>query len=444
MILLKILSGAIMSNQSISPRKTETDKYSVSIVRGENIVDRVTKAIELIGGMKRFVKKGDKVLIKANLVDGSPYETGETVHPETIRTLVKQAKAAGASQIIVGDAVTSWDMTLYDAVAKIAREEGGEWVDLGRSPRIEVEVKNPVFFEKVRVAKELVECDVLINAGTLKTHHLVGVTVAIKNMYGVLELKDRINYHQSDRIEEIIVDINLVKSSNLVVVDGGFSTHHWPAFEVQKMDLAMAGDNAVLVDAVAAKVMGADPKKLRYLRWAEEHDLGSSDIEKHRILGLTIEEAFREKTEDMVDIVNKESEKVKIINQGACTGCYGRLATVLLREHEINSAKTRLYVLMGPEAKPPNPPDGDSDCILCGNCLAPTFFNKLQGTFVSGCPPDLEAFKQALSKYLPPRRRMTRREWQKIHKEIEARGINLPKDFRRPFPPRPYWEKEYT
>jgi uncharacterized protein (DUF362 family) len=428
-----------MSHQETSPRKTGSEKYSVSIVRGENVVDRITKAIQLIGGIEKFVKKGDKVLIKANLVDGSPYKTGETVHPETVRTLVKLAKAAGASQVLVGDAVTSWDMTLYDAVAKIVREEGGEWVDLGQSPRIEVSVKNPVFFEKVKVAKELVECDVLINAGTLKTHHLVGVTVAIKNLYGVLELQDRINYHQLDRIEEIIVDLNLVKPSSLVVVDGGFSTHHWPAFEVQKMDLAMAGDNVVLVDAVAAKVMGVDPKALRYLRWAEEHGLGSSDIEKHRVLGLTIEEAFRVKTVNMVDYINKESEKVKIINQGACTGCYGRLATVLLQRHDINSAKTKLYVLMGPEAKLPTPLEEDSACILCGNCLAPTFYNKLQGTFVPGCPPDTEAFMQALSKHLAPRHRLTRREWQKIHKEMAKRGFQGKPPF---FPPRPIQEKE--
>ncbi len=429
-----------MSRQETSPRKTKGEKYSVSIVRGENVVDRVTKAIQLIGGIEKFVKKGDKVLIKANLVDGSPYETGETVHPETVRTLVKMAKSAGASQVLVGDAVTSWDMTLYDAVAKIVREEGGEWVDLGQSPRIEVNVKNPVFFEKVKVAKELVECDVLINAGTLKTHHLVGVTVAIKNIYGALEMQDRINYHQLDRIEEIIVDLNLVKPSSLVVVDGGFSTHHWPAFEVQKMDLAMAGDNAVLVDAVAAKVMGANPKALRYLKWAEEHGLGSSNIEKHRVLGLTVEEAFRAKTVNMVDYINKESENVKIINKGACTGCYGRLSTVLLQRYDINSAKTKLYVLMGPEAKLPTPLEEGSACILCGNCLAPTFYNKLQGTFVPGCPPDTEAFMQALNKHLAPRHRLTRREWQKIHKEMEKRGFKgrLP-----PFPPRPMGEGEH-
>jgi uncharacterized protein (DUF362 family) len=413
-----------MPHQEKTPGKSGADRYTVSIVRDENIADRVTKAVELVGGMERFVGKGDKVLIKANLVDGSPYETGETVHPETLRTLVKLAKAAESSQIVVGDAVTSWDTTLFDAVAKIAREEGAEWVDLGQSPRAEVKVENPVFFEKVKVAKELVECDVLINAGALKTHHLVGVTVAIKNLYGVLELKDRIHYHQIDRIEEIIVDLNQVKPSNLVVVDGGYSTHHWPAFEVQKMDLAMAGDNAVLVDAVAARVMGADPKALRYLRWAEEHGLGSSDIENHRIVGLTIEEAFRKKTVNMVDYVNKESDKVKIISQGACTGCYGRLTTALLQRHDVNSAKKKLYVLMGPEARLPSPLEEGSACILCGNCCAPTFYNKLQGTFVPGCPPDMEAFMQALQSYLTPRRRLTRREWERIQKEMEAGGFS--------------------
>jgi hypothetical protein len=93
---------------------------------------------------------------------------------------------------------------------------------------------------------------------------------------------------------------------------------------------------------------------------------------------------------------------------------------------------------MGPEAKLPTPLEEGSACILCGNCLAPTFYNKLQGTFVLGCPPDTEAFMQALSKHLAPRHRLTRREWQKIHKEMEARGMKIPKDFKPPFPPRPY------
>ena len=140
----------------------------------------------------------------------------------------------------------------------------------------------------------------------------------------------------------------------------------------------------------------------------------------------------------MVDFVNKESENVKIINQGACTGCYGRLSTMIMQRHDIHSAKTKLYVLMGPEAKPPNPQDKDSNILLCGNCLAPTFYNKLQGTFVPGCPPDTEAFMQALSKYLAPRRRLTRREWEKIHKEMEEKGIKLPKNFKPPFPPEPH------
>ncbi len=423
-----------MSNQTMLPPKTEANKYIVSIVRGENVADRVNKAIELIGGIKRFIKKGDKVLIKANLVDGKPYETGETVHPETLRTIIKLAKAAEALQVKVGDAVTSWDMTLYNTVAKIAEEEGAEWVDLGQSPRAEVQVNNSVFFEKVTVAKELVECDKLINVGTLKTHHLAGVTVAMKNLYGVLDHQDRIKYHRLDRLEEVIVDLNLVKPSSLVVVDGGFTTHHWPAFEVQKMDLAIAGSNVVLADAVAAKVMGADPKAIRYLRWAEEHGLGSADIDRHQILGLTIEEAYRAKTVNMVDFINKESENIKIINQGACTGCYGRLSTVTMQRFDLHSAKTKLYVLMGPNAKPPNPMEKDATCILCGNCLAPTFYNGLRGIHVSGCPPDLEAFAQVLGNYLAPRRRLTRQEWEKIHKDMEAKGIKLPKNFKPPFP----------
>jgi len=396
------------------------DGYIVSIVRDERIVERTTRAVELVGGMAKYVGKGDRVIIKPNLVDGNPYETGETVHPETVRTLVRLAKAAGASHITVGDCITSRSTILYDTIANVAKKEGAEWVDFNKASQVEVNIENPVHFDRVKVPESLLSCDVLINVPALKTHHLAGVTVAFKNLYGFLELQDRIFYHRSDKIEEVIVDLNIVKPSSLIVVDGGYSTHHWPAFEVQKLDLTIAGNNAVLVDTVAARVMGVDPKTIRYLGWAEERGLGPTDISKQKLVGLPIAEAFRHRTSNLVDYINRENENIKIVNGGACTGCYGRLSTGLLFRHDPRSAKKKLYILMGPKAELPEVPGEDHVRILCGSCLAPTFYNKLKGEFVPGCPPDLDAFAHTIGKFLAPRQRMTRREWE----EAQSKDTN--------------------
>jgi len=113
---------------------------------------------------------------------------------------------------------------------------------------------------------------------------------------------------------------------------------------------------------------------------------------------------------------------------------------MLLQHHDINSAKSKLYVLMGPQAKQPAPMEEGAACILCGNCLAPTFYNNLKGTFVPGCPPSLEDFKQALGKYLAPRKRLSRREWQKILKKMEKRGFKGPHGPPPFLPPRPRGE----
>jgi len=373
--------------------------HVVSIVRDTDLEQRVLRAIELMGGLERFIGNGDKVLIKPNLVDGKPYETGETVHPETVRAIIRCAKAAGAAKITVGDAVTSKDLSLHNAYGKVAREEGADIVNFDDEPHVEVGVKDPVYFGKIKVAKNVLECDVLINVPTLKTHHLAGLTVSFKNLYGALSREDRIYYHKIDRIEEVIVDLNIVKPSDVIIVDGTYSTHHFPPFETQRLDLTLAGNNSVEVDTVAARIMGVDPRTIRYLRWAEEHGLGTLDLSKIRISGLSIEEAFRKKTVTSVDYVNKKHDKIQLINGDACTGCFGRIATALFREYNTQPIKEKVYVFMGPEARPPDLQKGEN-VILCGDCLAPTFYNRLQGEFVRGCPPDLEAFRKAVERLI--------------------------------------------
>jgi len=370
----------------------------VSIARDKDFKKKTIHAINLLGGIDNFVKKSDRVTIKPNLVESRPPETGETVHLEVVRTIIQLAYDAGASKVAVGEGPTwlAWpniDLTLHQAYEKMTREENAEMVNFNLQPFDQVEVESPLYFKSVRLAHALFDCDVFINVPTLKVHHKTGLTVALKNLYGGLPREDKVAYHRMDRLDEAIVDINIARPSDLIIVDGTYSTHHFPPFEKHELDLAIAGSDAVAVDTVAAKVMGIEPKTIRYLSWAADRGLGVGDLNHVNIVGLSIEEAYRKNTVTSVDLVNRRYKRIKIVNGGACSGCFGRISSAIFTECDESDVKEDLCILIGPNA---TQPVGKQDVILCGTCAAPTFFNKLKGTVVPGCPPDLHEFKRVL------------------------------------------------
>jgi len=270
-------------------------------------------------------------------------------------------------------------------------------IDFNDEPWKRVKVPNPLFFKAVRIAKAVLNCDVFIGVPVLKTHHLAGITVALKNLYGIIPREDKKRYHRMNRVEEAVIDLNSVRSSDMVVVDGTYTLLHWGIIdeyvEKHQMDLALCGFDPVAVDTVSAKVLGIDPKTLRFLKWAEEKGLGTGDLSNINVVGKSIDEVFRGKMMTSVEYDNKKYKRIKIINGEACTGCFGRIATAL---HTVDESKLSqsVYVLMGPKAKPRE----DGINIVCGNCLAPTFYNEFKGTFISGCPPNLKLFLGILKK----------------------------------------------
>lgn len=355
----------------------------------------MVKALDLIGGIEKTVGKGDKVLIKPNMVDGASPDTGETVHPEVVLAVVKLAQAAGASRVAIGESPTWRDLSLHHLYEKMAKEAGAEMVNFNEQPFDEVSVKDSVYFKTVRIARALRECDAFINVPTLKTHHVAGLTVAMKNYYGVIPQQDKWGYHKQDRLEEVIVDLNQARPTDLVVVDGTLSTHHIPPFWKQQLDLCIAGRDAVAVDAVSAKVIGVEPSSLRFLKWAEQKGLGVADLSRIEVRGLSIQEAHRQNTATSVDLVNQKVKWLRLVNAGACAGCYGRVATDMYRFAKHAEANVEpIHILMGPESKMP---EGTERTVLCGNCTAPTFYNGLRGIFVPGCPPNLEEVRRALA-----------------------------------------------
>lgn len=364
----------------------------VAIVRDSDLTRRVVKAVEMIGGLGEVIHEGDRVFVKPNLVDGAPAKTGETTHPLAIKALVELCFEAGAREVVVGetDFKGGRRTRLFREIAQLIHPLGGQVVDLDEEPFPEVPVPNPVRFERVRLAKRMLDCDVYVSFPTLKTHDQIGATISIKNVYGCISHGDKIEYHRLDGEEQAIVDLTAVRKPDLAVVDGTYSTFHFGPRrefpETHRLDLALAGLDPVAVDTVGAEVIGIDPRTMRYLTWAEERGLGVTDRMRIETVGLSVHEAYRKRTTTCLEYDNKHHTHIRLLDYGSCTGCFGRIGDLML-PRSANDEKMRedVYLQMGPRATPLE----QKNVLLCGNCAAPTFYNDLVGTFVPGCPPDL-------------------------------------------------------
>ncbi|MEM2094750.1 MAG: DUF362 domain-containing protein, partial [Candidatus Bathyarchaeia archaeon] len=303
-----------------------------------------------------------------------------------------------------------------EAYERLAKQLGARFLDFNEYPFEEVAVKKPVFFDKVRVSKAILESDVFINVPTLKTHVQVGVTISFKNMFGVVPglpgTGDKRFYHELDRVEEAILDLYKARRPDLIVVDGTYSTFHTGPRpiddfkETMRRDLTIAGYDPVAVDVVGAQILGVAPRTIRYLKWAEKAGLGTGKPKNIRILGTPLEQLLGTRAPDTVDFANARMKNVRILNYGACTGCL-KLTPQIQNFSALHRSMEKTVFIMGPEAdlsKLREAVNEDARLVLCGNCAAPTYYNELQGEYIPGCPPTQEDAQRVLKKLSTPNR----------------------------------------
>lgn len=289
----------------------------------------------------------------------------------------------------------------------MAKRLGTRFLELNKYPFVKVKVENPIFFNEVRLSKPLLDSDVFINVPTLKTHVQCGITVAIKNMYGLIPPEDRRYYHSINRVEEAIVDLYQARKADLIVIDGTYTTFHIGPRplkdfkETFRLDLTLASFDPVAVDAVSARILGVDPLSLRYLKWAEKRGLGTRDLDEIKIIGMPMEEACFSKTVGAVEFVNARMKNARIMNFSACTGCL-QLPVQIMRFSDDLKGKKFVFVI-GPSAAADDVKKSlksEEVVVLCGYCAAPTYYNELDGYFVPGCPPQPEDLQRSIKEII--------------------------------------------
>jgi uncharacterized protein (DUF362 family) len=254
---------------------------------GESPAALTKAAVEALGGMKAFVAKGDKVVIKPNIGWDRTPEMAACTNPEVVRTLVELVLEAGAKSAVVIDNTTNQAKRCYirSGIQEAVKQADGTmlFVDDYRIKKMPI---RGAWLKDWEIVLDVVEADKIINVPIAKHHSLCRVTLGMKNWLGGTG-GARNQLHQ--RLDEAIVDLSAFFKPALTVLDAyRILVRNGPqggrVSDTQLTKTVVAGRDLVAVEAAGASFFSLTAKELPFLRLAEERGLGRSALEK-----LTIE-----------------------------------------------------------------------------------------------------------------------------------------------------------
>ena len=250
--------------------------------------------IEALGGMGRFVKKGQKVVVKPNIGWNVPPERAANTNPRLVRRIVEHCLQAGAKEVYVFDhTCDAWrDSYRASGIERAVKDAGGKLAP-GNSESYFQTVAIPGGHRLRRTQEhELVlGADVFINVPVLKSHGGARLSVAMKNLMGVVW--DRGEWHSND-LHQCIADFATYRKPDLNVVDAwNVMLRHGPrgvsTADVVNMRSQLLSTDLVTADAAAARLFGLkQPEEVGYIRIAGEMGAGRMDLENLAIRRIVL------------------------------------------------------------------------------------------------------------------------------------------------------------
>ena len=271
-----------------TPPKFPMLPYDLVAVRNGEPEAMFDKAIESLGGMGAFVKKDQKVVVKPNIGwDVSPERAGNT-NPALIKRIIEHCFGAGAKEVYVFDnTCDDWNKCYKTSGIEDAAKAAGAKVVPGNSESYyqEVDVLKGVKLKKAKVHELILESDVFINVPVLKHHSSADLSIAMKNLMGVVW--DRTFWHRNN-LHQCIADYATHRKPDLNVIDGyrvmmkngprGVSVN-----DVVSYKTLILSPDIVAADAAAAKVFGSEPEDIGYIVKAAELGVGTFNLDSLNI-----------------------------------------------------------------------------------------------------------------------------------------------------------------
>ena len=277
------------------------DKTKLSITKAhryvyDEVYQAVQKAVELIGGLSRFVPAGSQVFVKINhLSPPSPAEKGIVTHPvftEAVLSLLKEITA----NITVGDDIDSGEPDGFEVSGyrRMCRKLGVKLLNLREEGFVQRRCDGYVL-KQTYVSKAVLDADVIINLPKMKTHSLAVFTGAVKNLYGVLPGGIRHKYHADHAskydFSQMLLDVYTMAIPHLNIMDGIVAMEgEGPAGgSLRDAGVVLACADAVALDTIASQIIGLKPADVRTTDYAAGRGIGVADPRHIEVVGETID-----------------------------------------------------------------------------------------------------------------------------------------------------------
>ena len=269
------------------------EDYDLVAISGEPVA-ATRKALEAMGGISRFVKKGQRVVLKPNMSFSRTPDFSATTHPLVVATAAQACIEAGAQQVLI------LDHTLQRAefclertgIRDACKNIPGVHVLALQEKKFFHEIKIPQgkVLERVEVMKEILDSQVLINIPVAKSHSATGVSLGMKGLMGMIW--DRESFHSQYNINQAIADLATVIKPQLTILDATralASGGPGGPGEVKKPNLVIAGIDPVAVDSYGVTVVpwygqNFKGRQVEHLLVAYQRGLGKIDIDQLKIL----------------------------------------------------------------------------------------------------------------------------------------------------------------
>ena len=261
-------------------------------VRGGTPEVMFDRGIKSIGGISRFVKRGQKVLLKPNISWDSPPDRAANTSPGLVATVVKHCLDAGASKVVIMDhSIEYWKNSLQNSGVHAAATGAGAIYAPAESEGYYQNVAvNGRRLKEAMIHEAVLECDVLISVPVLKHHGGAGVSIAAKNLMGCVW--NRRTYH-SNGLQSCIADFLLVRKPDLSIVDANrVITKNGPrggsSSDIVEMNSLLISQDIVAIDTAASMMLGRQPSEIEHIRLAAEAGLGRMDLSNLNIERIKI------------------------------------------------------------------------------------------------------------------------------------------------------------
>jgi uncharacterized protein (DUF362 family) len=270
---------------SAPDNKVNSDMVAVT---GEDYYQNTIRAVEQLGGIDRIVSRGSVVGLLAN----SPFKNyGAHVRPDIVLAVINMCYSAGAKEI----RVLREEYQGYWNRSTLAPKYHDEIRSLkaGYENMISQNIPGGVSLKKATITRDLLECDVLINASITKDHTGTRFSCMLKNMMGSASSRTNMSFHlpfnNVDKLSQRIADLNLIRKPDLCVADATefISTKGpWGPGKILKPKTIAAGRDPVAMDAYCCRFLGLEAKEVKMIQFAHQHGIGEFDLGKLKVLEL--------------------------------------------------------------------------------------------------------------------------------------------------------------